>query len=173
MEIACRALNNWKVEHTSHITYIFHHFKRRNLWLRYNDSPTFSANLRLIADDVVKLGAHPIFVTSLSRRSYKHGMIDDILEPWAALTRQAASASSQPYIDLLQISIKYLNAIQSAAVWKLNSSSSDKTHLNNDGGVVFSRMVADLIYAKRIVSPSPFKIDPKLSQQIREGVPSI
>ena len=133
---------------------------------------TFSANLRRMADDVVKLGAHPIFVTSLSRRNYKNGKIDDILEPWAALTRQAASAINQPYIELLQTSIKYLNAIKSAAAWKLNSSPSDRTHLNDDGGIVFSRMVADLIYAKRIVSPSPFKADSKLSQQIRDGVPS-
>lgn len=125
-----------------------------------------------MADDVVKLGAHPIFVTSLSRRNYVGGKIDDILEPWAVLTRQAASATNQPYIELLQTSITYLNAIQSTAAWKLNLAASDRTHLNDNGAIVFSRMVADLIYAKGIVSPSPFKADSKLSQQIKDGVPS-
>ncbi|KFY25673.1 hypothetical protein V493_04512 [Pseudogymnoascus sp. VKM F-4281 (FW-2241)] len=134
--------------------------------------PTYSANLRRMANDVTALGAHPILVTSLSRRNYSGGKIVDILEPWAVLVRQAASATGQPYIELLQTSITYLNAIGNDAAQRLNYQSGDRTHVNANGATVFSRMVADLIKAKGIVSPDPFKANPTLSNQIRDGVPS-
>lgn len=83
-----------------------------------------------MASDVTALSAHPIFVTPLSRRNYSGGKIVDILEPWAVLVRQAASATRQPYIELLQKSITFRNKIGNDAAQKLNYQSSDRTHLN-------------------------------------------
>lgn len=98
--------------------------------------------------------------------------IVDILEPWAVLVRQAASATGQPYIGLLQTSITYLNAIGDNVAQRLNYQSGDRTHVNANGATVFSFMVADLIKAKGIVSPDPFKANPTLGNQIKDGVPS-
>nr|GFD55716.1 hypothetical protein [Tanacetum cinerariifolium] len=43
---------------------------------------------------------------------------------------------------------KYVNAIGSAAADKYNLASGDRTHVNEWGGVVFSRIVSDLLVAK-------------------------
>ncbi|KAH7305690.1 SGNH hydrolase-type esterase domain-containing protein [Rhexocercosporidium sp. MPI-PUGE-AT-0058] len=135
--------------------------------------PTFLANLKRMANDVVTAGGHPILVTPLSRRNYfKNGTIEDILEPWAIYVRQAAATTNQPFIELLQTSITYLNKIGKAAAMKLNYEEKDYTHLNENGKVIFGRMVADLIKAKNIISPSPFVVDAALSEQEAAGIPS-
>lgn len=126
-----------------------------------------------MASDVRSIsGATPIFVTSLSRRNYSGGKINDILEPWAARMRTAANQSGSPYIELLQTSITYLNKIGATAAAKLDYAAGDRTHLNAPGARVFARMVVDLIKARGVVSPNPFNTDATLSTQIKNGIPS-
>ena len=124
-----------------------------------------------MATDVISAGGYPILVTPLSRRNYfGNGTIDDILEPWAVYVRKAAADTNQPYIELLQTSIKYLNRIGEKAAWRLNYDGTDHTHLNNDGKIIFGRIVADLIKAKGVVSPDPFKVNATLSAQEAAGI---
>lgn len=135
--------------------------------------PTYFANLKRMASDVVTSGGHPILVTPLSRRNYfSNGTINDILEPWAVWVRKAADATQQPYIELLQTSIKYLNEIGEKAAMILNYNNTDHTHLNTDGKIIFGRMVADLIEAKKIISPDPFRANATLSAQEAAGIPT-
>lgn len=126
-----------------------------------------------MANDVTALGAHPILATPLSRRNYNSdGSVNDILEPWAVYVRQAAAAVNQPYIELLQTSVTYLTKIGKTAAMRLNYNGTDHTHLNAAGKTVFGRMVADLIKAKGIVTPNPFKANATLSSQIANGIPT-
>lgn len=47
-----------------------------------------------------------------------------------------------------EASTKYVNAIGSAAADKYNLASGDRTHVNTWGGVVFARIVSDLLVQK-------------------------
>jgi lysophospholipase L1-like esterase len=135
--------------------------------------PDFFANLKRMCLDVIVAGGHPILVTPLSRRNYfSNGTINDILEPWAVQVRNAATAAQQPYIELLQTSITYLNKIGEKAAMKLNYNGTDRTHLNSDGKIIFGRMVADLIKAENLVAPDPFLVNKTLTAQEAAGVPT-
>jgi lysophospholipase L1-like esterase len=127
----------------------------------------FPANMRRYVREVRETGAHAVLITSLTRRTFKDGKLNDTLEPWAAATRKAAAEEKVPMLDL--------NADSAAAVQKMGPTEANKlamtappqavidaalqgntitvpanppktfdyTHLGERGSVFFGRMVAD------------------------------
>lgn len=105
----------------------------------------FPANLRQYVREVQAAGARPVLITSLTRRTFKDGKLEDTLGPWADATRKVAAEGKIPLLDL--------NADSAAAVQKMGSVEADKlampepsfdyTHLGEKGSVYFGRMVAD------------------------------
>ena len=127
----------------------------------------FPANMRRYAREVRETGAHAVLITSLTRRTFKDGKLNDTLEPWAAATKKAAAEEKVPVLDL--------NADSAAAVQKMGPVEANKfamaappqavidaallgnnitvpanppttfdyTHLGERGSVFFGRMVAD------------------------------
>jgi lysophospholipase L1-like esterase len=105
----------------------------------------FPANLRQYVREVRAAGAHPVLITSLTRRTFKDGKLEDSLGPWAEATRKVAAEEKVPVLDL--------NSDSAAAVQKMGSVEADKlampepsfdyTHLGEKGSVFFGRMVAD------------------------------
>ena len=59
-----------------------------------------------------------------------------------------ADANSLRFIDLNLASQTYVNAIGKDAASKYNLAANDWTHLNEWGGVVFARIVSDLLVEK-------------------------
>ena len=68
-------------------------------------------------------------------------------------------------------STKYVNAIGSTSADKYNLAAGDRTHVNEWGGVVFARIVSDLLVAKYGGEfGSVTERNETLSQLIAEGV---
>jgi lysophospholipase L1-like esterase len=71
----------------------------------------FPANLRQYIHDVQSAGGKPILITSLTRRTFKDGVLSDTLRPWAESTRKVAAEEKVPVLDL--------NTESAAAVQKM------------------------------------------------------
>jgi lysophospholipase L1-like esterase len=56
--------------------------------------------LRRYVEDVRAAGAKPVLVTSLTRRFFHNGRVNDDLEPWAEATRRVARDAGVPVLDL-------------------------------------------------------------------------
>jgi lysophospholipase L1-like esterase len=135
---------------------------------RPSDAATeFPANMRRYVREVRDAGAHAVLITSLTRRTFKDGKVNDTLGPWADATKKAAAEERVPVLDL--------NADSTAAVQKMGPVEANKlamtappqavmdaalhgnsftvpanppttfdyTHLGDRGSVFFGRMVAD------------------------------
>jgi lysophospholipase L1-like esterase len=132
----------------------------------------YATNLGVFADEVENAGGTPILVTPLTRRTFSGGKVVENLANETAKTLEVAKAKSLHFIDLNKASTAYVNAIGSAEADKYNLASGDRTHLNERGGVVFSRIVSELLVAGY---PSEFKDvtkpDAALSALIKAGKP--
>ncbi len=74
-------------------------------------------------------------------------MIENLVNETAA-TIEVAEANNLHWINLNEASTKYVNSIGSSAADKYNLASGDRTHVNEWGGVVFARIVSDLLVGK-------------------------
>ena len=135
----------------------------------------FKANLARFAAEATSAGATPILLTPLTRRTFDkstHRVIENLVDQREA-TIDAALASSLKWIDLNKASTDYVNAIGQQAASKYNLESGDWTHLNPWGGVVFARIVSDLLVAKY---PGDFEAvtqkNETLSSLIKAGKPA-
>ena len=89
------------------------------------------------------------------------------------VTIDVAKANNIKWIDLNIASENYVNAIGKAAASKYNLASNDWTHLNTWGGVVFSRIVSDLLVEKYPSNVQAFtKANSTLSALIKAGKPA-
>lgn len=85
---------------------------------------------------------------------------------------KAAQDVGALYLDLNQASTDYVNAIGEEAAHAYNLAEDDNTHLNEHGGVVFGRMVADLLLRERACLEQYITPDEELSDKIWSGVPA-
>jgi lysophospholipase L1-like esterase len=81
-------------------------------------------------------------------------------------TIAAASAIGATFLDLNAASRAFVNAIGEEAAHAFNLKESDNTHLNDEGSIVFGRLVADLLLEKLPQLDKFFKSDCKLSCEI-------
>ena len=82
------------------------------------------------------------------------GVVAENLKDQRVETIAAAKAAGVNYIDLNAASQAYVNKIGSTAAHVYDLSKGDSTHLNQQGGVVFGRMVADLLLGHSPTIPS-------------------
>ncbi|KAJ4362833.1 hypothetical protein N0V95_001207 [Ascochyta clinopodiicola] len=108
----------------------------------------YKTNLATFAAEVSSAGATPILVTPLTRRTFSGGKVVENLANETVAVIEVAEANSLHWINLNEASTKYVNAIGSAAADKYNLASGDRTHVNEWGGVVFARIVSDLLVGK-------------------------
>lgn len=134
---------------------------------------TYAANLRRYIAEARAVGARPILVTSLARRNYKDGKLDDTLEPYAKATRRVASEENVPAIDLHSASMKLLATMTQEQADTFDADAHpdakaenqpkgpDRTHLNHEGQMVFGRMVIEDLarlcpeWGPNVVGPPP------------------
>jgi lysophospholipase L1-like esterase len=121
----------------------------------------FPQNMAAYAEEVKALGAIPVLVTPLSRRTFKDGVLQNDLQPWADATRGVAAAEHVPLLELNADSVKAVQAMGMAEADTLamapppppGSSAPqarpgesyrgfDRTHLGAKGATLFSSMVA-------------------------------
>ena len=112
---------------------------------------TYAANMRRYIEEARSIGAQPVIVTSLSRRSYQDGKLVQDLKAYAAAARRVAVEEDVPVIDLNGQSVKLLETMTQEQADEFDAAvhpdakdkGPDRTHLNAKGAAIFGRMVAD------------------------------
>jgi lysophospholipase L1-like esterase len=116
---------------------------------------TYAANIRRYIRDTRAIGAVPVIVTSLSRRTYKDGVLVQDLKDYANAAKRVAMEENVTVVDLNAMSVKLLEGMTQAQADEFDATGHadqraengknriDRTHLNAKGQAVFGRMVAD------------------------------
>lgn len=132
----------------------------------------YATNLGNFATEVQAAGGTPVLVTPLTRRTF-NSTTKRVIENLANernTTISVALSKQVRFIDLNKASTDYVNAIGSVAADQYNLAAGDRTHVNAWGGVVFSRIVSDLLvskYSKEFYRST--KKNETLSSLIEEG----
>ncbi len=115
--------------------------------------------------DVRAIGAVPVMVTPLSRRTFVDGKVKQDLDEYAAAARRVAAEEGITCVDLNAMSTKLLDTMTQAqadefdAVGHADAAAEgggssapklDRTHLNAKGQAVFGRMVADALVRTQV-----------------------
>jgi lysophospholipase L1-like esterase len=127
----------------------------------------FPVNMTRYAQQVKALGGIPVLVTPLTRRSFKDGVLQNTLTPWADVIRATARAQGAPLLDLNADSYAAVQAMgadeantmaveppparQDAAALTAGNvevagaakSAFDYTHLGPKGAAYFANLVVD------------------------------
>ncbi|KAL8376691.1 hypothetical protein RB595_007690 [Gaeumannomyces hyphopodioides] len=130
----------------------------------------FQGNLTRMAEEVLDAGGTPILITSLTRRTFSGGKVVQNLETERLRTIAAAGEVGAAYLDLNTASTAYINAVGDANGRLYDLAQGDRTHLNAAAGVVFGRMVADLLLEKRPDFGQYFKENKTITDAIKSGV---
>jgi lysophospholipase L1-like esterase len=128
----------------------------------------FPVNMARYAQEVKALGGMPVLVTPLTRRTFKDGVLENNLAPWADVIRATAAAQKTPLLDLNAESYAAVQAMgqdeadtlamvprpagydlpQPAGKVEVAGAAKtafDRTHLGAKGAAYFSRMVMEEI----------------------------
>ncbi|ORY18168.1 SGNH hydrolase-type esterase domain-containing protein [Clohesyomyces aquaticus] len=132
----------------------------------------YKTNLKNFASEVKAAGATPILLTPLTRRNFDGATVKPNLAEQRTATISVAQANNVRFIDLNLASQNYVNAIGKTAASKYNLATDDWTHLNQWGGVVFARVVSDLLVEKFPELKSCTKANATLSALIAAGKPA-
>jgi lysophospholipase L1-like esterase len=146
---------------TEALAHIKNNPQQQKLWVLiqfgHNDQPgkpgrstnlatEYPQNLERYAQDARAIGANPVFVTPLIRRSFKAGQHQDDLIEWAQAMKQVALKLQVPLIDLHHMSkIKVISVGEDQADQYAETPKGtpkfDRTHLGPLGACVFGAMV--------------------------------
>jgi hypothetical protein len=130
----------------------------------------FKTNLAAFAKEVTAAGATPILLTSLTRRNFdSSGKVIENLADVTAAAISVAQSNNVKWIDLNKASLAYVNKLGKTAASNYNLASNDWTHLNEWGGVVFARIVSDLLVEKYPVLKDVTTGNATLSALIKAG----
>ena len=108
---------------------------------------TYPENLARFVDEARAIGAVPILVTSMARRTFDKGKIRGELAPWAEAARKVAAEKKVPLVDLFARSVALLEKIspEASASWDPTTKDGkpDHTHLSPKGAEVVAALIAE------------------------------
>ena len=120
---------------------------------------TYRQNLIRFIEEARAIGAKPILVTSLARRTFDNGKIRGELKPWADAARKVATEQQVPCVDLFVRSVDLHNQLGPTASDVFNppgkDGKADHTHLNAHGAGVIANIIAEEL---RKVAPEFVKL---------------
>ena len=108
----------------------------------------------------------------MTRRVFSGAKVVQSLADQRTATISVAQSNGIRFVDLNIASENYVNAIGKMAASKYNLASDDWTHLNEWGGVVFGRLVSDILVEKFAELREATKSNATLSALIKEGKPA-
>ncbi len=124
---------------------------------------TYAANLRVYIADVLAIGAVPVLISPLARRTFRDGKpYNEDLQRYADAARHVAEEEDVTFVDLLSLSDAVLNGMTQAQADDFDATGHpdqhaeaaaiklDRTHLNDRGKKVFGRIVADQLIRTRV-----------------------
>ena len=108
---------------------------------------TYRENMIHFIEEARAIGATPVLVTSMARRTFQNGKIRGELAPWVEAVKKVAAEKKVALVDLSGRSIELLERIgpEASAVFdpKTKDGKPDHTHLSEKGGEVMAGLVAD------------------------------
>jgi lysophospholipase L1-like esterase len=108
---------------------------------------TYPENLSRFVDEARAIGAEPILITSMARRTFDNGKIRHDLEPYAEAVRKVAAEKKVPVVDLNARSIALLEKLGPEGSKPFDPITKDgrpdHTHLSPKGGEVMAHIVAE------------------------------
>ena len=153
-------------EHGDYYLIQFGHNDQKPDAARHTDAQgSFKDTLERYIADVRAIGAVPVLVTSLSRRTFRDGHVIEDLKDYAQATREVGAKEFVTVIDLNAISTAMLNKLgqdgadQFDALLHPDATADnpgggkpqlDRTHLNKHGQEVFGRIVADQLVRTQV-----------------------
>jgi lysophospholipase L1-like esterase len=130
---------------------------------RHTDAEgSFQTYLKRYIANVRGIGAVPVLVTSLSRRTFKDGKVVQDLKSYADATRTVGAEEGLTVVDLNGMSTALLNTMTQEQADEYDATGHadakaenakvalDRTHLNPHGQEVFGRMVADALVRTQV-----------------------
>jgi lysophospholipase L1-like esterase len=124
---------------------------------------TYAANLERFIHEARSIGAVPVILSPLARRTFRDGKpSNDDLELYAKAARRVAEQEDVTFIDLLALSDALLSTMTQEQADGFNATGHaderaeggksviDRTHLDDEGKKVFGRMVADNLVRTRV-----------------------
>lgn len=160
-----RDSGNWKKTLDAKPTHVFIQFG-------HNDMPgkgpnretdpatTYRDNLIHCVEEARAVGAEPIIVTSLARRTFDKDKIRGELAPWADAAKKVAAEKNVPLVDLFRRSIEQLERMgpEAAKVFDpvTKDGRGDHTHLSPKGGEIVTGLILDELG----------KVEPELAKQL-------
>lgn len=119
---------------------------------------TYPENLARFVDEARAIGATPILVTSMARRTFVEGKIRGELAPWSEAARKVAAEKKVPLVDLFARSVALLEKLGPEGSAPFDppgkDDKADHTHLSPKGAEVMAGVVADELR----------KVEPKLAR---------
>ena len=143
-----------------------------------NPATTYPANMARYVDEVRAIGATPILVTSLVRRTFSEtepGRLTSTLGPWVDAVKRVAAEKRVPVIDLDASSRALCERLGPVDTARFNvrtdAGTWDTTHLDATGSLAFAKLVvADL--RRAVPALSPWLIDdPEAEREPQPGDP--
>ena len=111
---------------------------------------TYRQFMARYVDESRAIGAKPILITSLTRRTFdpaNHGRIATTLGPWADAVKALAAEKRVPVLDLHARSLAWCESLGEEGCGKFNvidaAGKLDRTHLDAAGSLAFARLVVD------------------------------
>lgn len=111
---------------------------------RYADPETdFRDQLKQYITEARAIGATPVLVTPVARRTFADGNATTTLTPYAKAMHAVGAETKTPVIDLHKVSVALYQKLGDAASADLTASASDRTHFSRKGAVTMAGVVAD------------------------------
>jgi polygalacturonase/lysophospholipase L1-like esterase len=111
---------------------------------------TYPRFMARYVDDARAIGARPILITSLTRRTFATsvtGKVETTLGPWADAVKQLAAEKQVPVLDLHAHSLAWCESLGPDGCGRFNVTGPDgqidRTHLDATGSLAFARLVID------------------------------
>ncbi len=105
----------------------------------------FRDNLRRYIRDARMIGATPVLVTPVARRTFKNGKPATTLQPWADAMIAVGKETETPVIDLHASSFRLYEQLGDKGSAHLSPSASDRTHFSRQGAREMASLVAAAI----------------------------
>ncbi len=105
----------------------------------------FRDNLRLYIRDARKIGAAPVLVTPVARRTFRDNKPVTTLQPWADAMFAVGKETKTPVIDLHSASFRVYEKLGDTGSADFSPSTDDRTHFSRKGAREMAALVAAAI----------------------------
>ncbi len=140
----------WKKALVAKGDYIFIQFGHNDSHLKdgkpaVDPATDFQRYLRQYVDESRAIGAKPILVTPVARRTFKDGKIVTGLQPYADAMFKVGKEKGVPVIDLHAAAMRLYDRLGDAGSADLSASANDRTHFSRKGATAMARLVAEAL----------------------------